>query len=354
MIHIWHGPDEFRMSERLAEIRLAGCGNGETAPFNFARLDGAGLSLADLAGVCSPYPFLADSRVVTVTGLLTRFDPRPPNQNQKAKTRNPATPAPQPPPHRPFLEYLTGELPAWTELVLLEEKLSARNPLLEGLRPSAESVEFPLLKRAELDAWIVDRARLAGATIAPLAVRLLATRIGSDLRQMASEISKLALYVKGGAIAPEDVRLLTPIVREESIFSLLDDLMERRPGPALARLEELRQHGTTEQHILFLIARQYRQLLLAVSLRRQGATVNDIRRELHLTSSYAWQKTEEHMARVQETRLKAALHHVLACDVAIKTGRVEPRLALVLLLDSLSPLAGRESRVSGLGSLSDA
>ncbi|MBI2911437.1 MAG: DNA polymerase III subunit delta, partial [Chloroflexi bacterium] len=264
---------------------------------------------------------------------------RNPTHNPKSTIQNPKSPTPKQPSQRPFHEDITGELPPWTELVLLEEKLHSRNPLLEGLRPLAAVVEFPLLKGHELDAWIVDRARLAGSSIAPQAVRLLATRIGSDLRQMASELTKLALYVQGRTIGLEDVRLLTPIVREESIFSLLDDLMERRPGPALARLEELRQHGTTEQHILFLIARQYRQLLIAVAMRRRGATANEIQRELRLTSSYAWRKTEEHMARVQETRLKTALHQILACDVAIKTGRVEPRLALVLLLDSLSPLS---------------
>lgn len=345
MIHIWHGPDEFRMTERLAQTRLAGCGDGESAPFNFARLEGADLSLADLAGTCSPYPFLADSRVVAVTGLLSRFDPHKPIQNARSKTKEQKPPTPATPAHRPFLDYVTGELPPWTELVLLEEKLAARNPLLEGVRPLAEVVEFPLLSKAELDAWIVDRVRLAGSTIAPQAVRLLAARIGSDLRQMASELNKLALYVSGRTIGLEDVRLLTPIVREESIFSLLDDLMEGRPGPALARLEELRQHGTTEQHILFLIAGQYRRLLIAVAMRRRGATVNEIQRELRITSPYAWRKTEEHMARVHESRLKTALQEILACDVAIKTGRLEPRLALVLLLDSLSPLAGRESRV---------
>ncbi|MBI2910944.1 MAG: hypothetical protein HYY05_02295, partial [Chloroflexi bacterium] len=92
------------MAERLAQTSLAGCGDGEAAPFNFARLEGTDLSLADLAGACSPYPFLADSRVIAVTGLLTRFDPRNPTQNPKSKIQNPKSPTPQPPAHRPFLD----------------------------------------------------------------------------------------------------------------------------------------------------------------------------------------------------------------------------------------------------------
>jgi len=105
VIHIFHGPDTFSQREAL-EAAKGALGDPGLLEASTTRLEGKALSPQELALACHTAPFLTPSRLVVVTGLLERFEPRGGER------------APDP---GPFLPALEG-LPPTTELFLVEAR----------------------------------------------------------------------------------------------------------------------------------------------------------------------------------------------------------------------------------------
>ena len=70
MLYVFYGPDEFRASEALAELRTSLDGEGMLAT-NTTELTGRGLRPGDLVQHAMAAPFMGDARLVIVDGLLT-------------------------------------------------------------------------------------------------------------------------------------------------------------------------------------------------------------------------------------------------------------------------------------------
>ena len=91
----------------------------------------------------------------------------------------------------------------------------------------------------------VGRCRREGGRIEPSAGRALADAHGSNLWALMGEIEKLLLYVgPDRPVSEADVAVMAGSTREENIFAMVDDVIERRYPRARERLERLRlRHG---------------------------------------------------------------------------------------------------------------
>src|SRR5258708_39421872 len=94
-------------------------------------------------------------------------------------------------------------------IVLVDEELTSSSPLLKIAGEYARVMQCTLPKGAALETWIGKRAAGLGVKITAEAAALLANFIGNQLRLLANELDKLAMYVGPGAtITAEDVRQL--------------------------------------------------------------------------------------------------------------------------------------------------
>jgi len=74
-VHVFDGDDAFTIREELARL-IEQIGDPATSELNTAYLDGHTITFAEVHNHCSTFPFLADRRLVIVTGLLERLDSR--------------------------------------------------------------------------------------------------------------------------------------------------------------------------------------------------------------------------------------------------------------------------------------
>ncbi len=344
MIYLIHGSDELLRSERLDALRAA-LGEPELAELSTSTLDGRKASVAEVCYHCDVMPFLTARRLVIVSGLLAQLKRRQQGGKKKAdgaEAGESGKGAARVDADRDaLLNYLPG-LPPTTDLALVETESVARNerPYKELARLAeagrAEIVLCEAPEERDLPEWVLRRAKHKGGVIERDAAFDLATSIGRNLRLLDSELDKLVTYRGGaGPIRREDVRLLTPYTQEANIFDMVDAIGQQDGSKAVRLLTELQRDGATPLYLLSMVVRQFRILVQVADQMSLGLGKEEIAKALGL-HPFPTQKAMEQCRRWRMSDLEAAYDHLLATDLAIKTGKLPDDLALDLLVVELS------------------
>jgi len=329
LLYILLGEDDFSLYQSLEEIKRSVDDQALLAT-NTTTLDGQQVTLSQLSTVCETLPFLAERRLVIVTGLLERFEPK---SKPSRKKKTPHMPNQQNE-YRLIADHI-NKIPDSTILVLIDSGISSHNPLFRELSDKAEVKSFPPLRGTNLRQWIQRRMKEGGDSISPQAVDLLARLVGSNLWIMANEINKLALFTSGRRIEEEDVKTVVSYAQQASVFAMVDAILEFKAGVAEQALQQLLQRGTAPAYLLVMLSRQVRMIVRVKELRNQGKTSTEIQNKLGLTSEFAFNKTLEQADRYTLERLKEIYHQLLETDLSIKTGKYESELALNILVAEL-------------------
>lgn len=328
-MYILSGQDDYSISESLEEIKK-GISDQALLAANTTTLDGQQMTLDRLRAVCETLPFLAEKRLVIVKGLLERFESRGKSNQRKKITRVTN--------HQNEYKSLgayISRLPDSTILVLIDGRVTSRNPLFSELSPKAKVKSFPLLRGTKLCQWVQRQVKEEGGTISPQAIDLLARLVGGNLWVMASEINKLILFTSGRRIEEEDVRLVVSYAQQASVFAMVDAIVEFKAGLAERILHQLLQGGASSAYLLTMLSRQFRMIVRVKELKKRAESEREIRSRLGLTADFAWRKTVEQAKRYPLGRIKEVYRKLLETDLSIKTGRYEGGLALDILITEL-------------------
>lgn len=337
MYYILHGEDELSRTETIAKLR-AKMGDPQFADLNTTQFDGRRLALSELQHACDSVPFLADKRLVIVEGMLARFDPR--RGKSDAESGEETAEESNPTLAKDLMAYL-DRVPDTARLVFVESKtLAKNNAVLKHAASSGDEKkvyvkEFTAPTEKALPRWIQDRVKAKGGTIEGNAVSELAAHVGSDLRLLDNEIEKLLTYRAKETIRAEDVRALVASVHESDVFALVDAIGRCQAGNALKLLHAQLDHNAAPGYLLSMITRQFRLLLQTKDLATRGLTVDAAREQLKLHPFVA-SKTWTQALNFSLPQLETIYQKLLQTDIAIKTGRSEPVLALDLLVTELT------------------
>jgi DNA polymerase-3 subunit delta len=325
--YVFHGADEFTLAETLANFKRR-LGPPDTVDLNTTYLDGKRLTLAELRHAGDAIPFLAEKRLVIVEGLLTRLASR--EDRELAVTQKEYLAA--------LANYLL-QLPDTTRLVFVEGKpLPAKHPILELAQDEACGYvkQFDSPKDEALPGWIRKRVQKHVGEIEPQAAQQLANVVGSDLRLLDQEIVKLVTYTNAQRpIAQADVDAVVPYAQAAIVFDMVDALGRRDGRTASQTLHRLLDAGEHPMGLLAMVVRQFRLLIQVKELRSGGATSRDVAQALGLHPFPAG-KLYNQANHFTAEQLEAVYRHLLDTDVDIKTGKIEPEVALDLLVAGLA------------------
>jgi len=321
--YILHGDDDFSLEQEVANLRSRmGDDNGG---LNTSEFEGASASPAEVINAVSSYPFLSDKRLVIVKGMIGWITRKGAGETGKKAVE--------------LLANALPTLPEWARLVFVERQtLPDSNKLVKLAKELENGYEKAFGAPKDSTGWILRRAKDAyGAEIQPPAAAALASVIGNDLRRADNEIVKLVSYVDGGrAITEADVSLLTPYVAEAEIFKMVDSLAEGRGGEALAMMHRLLMEKDNDPFKIYgMIVRQFRLLLTAKEFLVGGGYPNQMAEELHM-NPYVAKKLTQQARAFTLPQLEQVYRALLDNDIRMKTGRIEPRLALDLLVAGLA------------------
>lgn len=325
--YVIHGDDALTIDETVAELR-AKMSDDPNAELNTSDFDGETTSVDEILNAASSYPFLSDRRIVFVRGLvghLTRKGAG--NVGKKALEK--------------LLDGLPT-LPDYARLILIERQTLRKDSALIKLASTHEKGWLrDCIVPQDSTQWITRRAKHHGAKIDQRASVALASLTGGDLYRADNELIKLVAYVDDERpITEEDVALLTPYVAEANVFNMIDALAVGDGRQALALMNTILEQDTSDNGIrLFaLIVRQFRLLLLtrehlASGGNRSGSAIASA---IGVKSAWQAEKLGKQSRAFTIAQLEQIFRRLQRYDEDMKTGKIEPRLALDLLIASLS------------------
>jgi DNA polymerase-3 subunit delta len=317
-----HGDDDLRVEEEAQALR-AQMQESPNAGLNTSLFDGTAADVGEVIGAALAYPFLSDMRLVIVKDLLSHLTRKGAgNTGKKA------------------LETLLAqlpELPDWARLVMVERRrVDEKNKVVQLARSHERGAEKLCLVPKDSTQWIIKRAQETyQSPIEARAASALAAVTGSDLRAADGELCKLALYVNGERTINEaDVALLTPYVSEASMFDMVDAMAEGRVQAASLLMHRLLDQQEDPISLYGMIIRQFRLLLLAKEHLVEGGSPKALAEVLGI-HPYPAEKVARQSRMFNIRQLEQIYRLLQDYDHRIKTGRIEPLLALDLLVSSL-------------------
>lgn len=167
--------------------------------------------------------------------------------------------------------------------------------------------------------------------IEPSAKTFLVEALAHDTGRLTQELERLALLAKDGKITRMAAEEHIFSNREAVTFQALDALVRGDRARAIALFRREEKEPDAPFALLGLCAWQVRRLIAIKELSLEGRPAADIARELK-TSPYPIQKTLPLVSRFSVERLRHALTLLADFDQALKTGRLQPGVALDLFV----------------------
>ena len=188
----------------------------------------------------------------------------------------------------------------------------------------------------QLKRWITGILRQEGRQISPGALELFLSSVGDDMEHIRTELDKLIAYTEGREeIRSSDVEAICSVQVTGQIFEMIADIAARRQKKALEKYYDLLALKEPPMRILFLIARQFNQLLVVKELAGSGNGKNEIARKAGIQPFVAG-KVMAQAKNFRKEELRACVEKCVGAEEAVKTGRLADNLAVELLITEFS------------------
>jgi len=332
-IYCLYGKERFLLGRVLDALRAAVL-EPATKDFNHDVLD-AKAGAPAIVAAARTLPMMAKRRLVVVRGA----------DEIKADAAE------------PLLAYVADPAPE-TVLVLLCEKVDARQKLFATIKKKGALAAFDPPRDRELYSFIVAEARARGGGIEESAARLLAEIVGPDLGQLAQAVEKLVLYAASGGRGPdelssagrgastprlisarrisdEDVATCVAETRARSIFDLMNAVGQGDREAALRQVRRMLADRESPIGIVSMLARHFRQLAVTRELTQQRAGKGEIASALGL-NPYFVDGLVAQARRYNPRALARALERICEADAALKSSRLDDGILLERLIGGLT------------------
>lgn len=222
-------------------------------------------------------------------------------------------------------------------LVFFEAKVEKRNrKLLQEIDKKGARVETSAEDLPTLLNWSKKYLQRYGIQISGDAAESLAERCGRSMQQMRMELAKLSLAARGSGRTMIDEAYINEVCIPDvrgSIFQLTDAIAQQQSEQALRIYSNMLEQRTAPQYILFMVARHFRQLLVA----SEAASVQDLMSRL-ACGKFVADKLWRQKAKFKQEQLSFIYLLCAESDYGIKSGKMDESNALeLLILQALRP-----------------
>jgi DNA polymerase III subunit delta len=176
----------------------------------------------------------------------------------------------------------------------------------------------------ELPRWTADRARELGLQLDKEAAKTLVTLAGPSQQRITRELEKLAIAVHPAAqVTADHVEEHAAGDAAPQVYDLADALVAGDLRTALARAEELEDHGERPGRLIFPIVRRLREVHRAAALLDTGATDQQAAKALNAPPWLA-KKTVARAKKADRALLERALIVLADLEVELRGGGERP------------------------------
>lgn len=275
---------------------------------NFSHFEGKGIDPAEIISLSDTLPFFSERRLILIedSGFF------------KNKCDE-------------LADYIPN-MPDTSCLLFVETEVDKRNRLYKAVQKYGRVTEFQTQDERTLIKWILGTLQKEDKKITEATLQLFLERTGSDMENIHMELEKLLSYTEGrNVITSEDVKEICTMQISGQIFEMIRAIAEKKQRQALELYYDLLALKEPPMRILFLIARQFNQLLLVKSLMAKGVDKAGIASRAKVAPFIAGRLMTQ--ARSFTLRqLEEAVRDCVDTEEAVKTGRISDILSVEILI----------------------
>ena len=282
--------------------------NPEDDTMNFNHYEGRNIDVKELIDLCETMPFFADRRVVLLedTGFF------------KNKCDE-------------LADYMK-ELPDYLCLIFVENEVDKRNRMYKAVKAAGRIGEFVQQDEKTLMRWAAGLLKKEGKMITQRDMELLLTMTGVDMGNLRMELEKIISYTGDrDVVTGEDIQQVCTTQTQNKVFDMVRAVTEKNQKRALDLYYDLLTLKEPPMRILFLLAKQFRQLLLVKEYAEEGIPQPVMASRLGVPSFVV--KNIAVCARSYRiSELRQAVTDFVDAEEAVKTGRLQDVLSVELLI----------------------
>ena len=159
-------------------------------------------------------------------------------------------------------DYISEGLPDYLCMVFVEEEVDKRGRMFKAVKKVGRIGEFAVQDIKTLTTWILGRMGKEQKKITQRDMELFLTMTGTDMSRITMELEKLLSYTIGrDVITREDILAVCSAQITNKIFEMVRAVTDKQQERALQLYYDLLALKEPPMRILFLIARQFNQLL---------------------------------------------------------------------------------------------
>lgn len=275
---------------------------------NAASFEGKGINPKEIIDLAETMPFFAERRVILI------------EDSGFAKNACPE-----------LADYIP-DIPESTCIIFTESEVDKRGRVYKAIKNAGRIVEFKRQDERTLARWVLGTLKKEGKNITEETMHAFLGRTGSDMENIDRELEKLLCYTLGrDIITTEDVEEVCTEQTENRIFEMVQAITEKNQKKALELYSDLLAMKEPPMRILFLITRQFNQLLQLKSLAGQGLDKSEIAKKAGIPP-FALGKYQAQCRKFTADQLRQAVEDCVDVEERVKTGQMGDQISVELLI----------------------
>nr|WP_318684289.1 DNA polymerase III subunit delta [uncultured Acetatifactor sp.] len=308
-IYLLYGEERYLRRQYTERLKKALCGEGDQMNTHF--YEGKDVPVGEIIDLAETLPFLSRRRVIFIknSGLFKSGGEK-------------------------MAEYLNS--PSETAyFVFTESEVDKRSKLYKLIQSRGYAAEFSVQDEKTLKRWVAGILSREDKKIAESALQLFLSKAGTDMENIQMELEKLICYcMNRDVVTDADVEAVCTNRISNHIFDMINAIADGQTRKALDLYYDLLALKEPPMRILFLIARQCNLLLQAKELKARGYDNKAIGTKIGVPPFIAGKYTSQ-AARFKTSVLKNAVYQCVETEEAVKTGRINDRMSVELLIVSV-------------------
>ena len=210
--------------------------------------------------------------------------------------------------------------------------MDKRGRLFKKVKELGYAAEMTRQDASQLARWAGGILAKEGKKITARTMDVFLSMTGDDMEHIRTELEKLISYTMGReVITEEDVRAVCTVQVTNRIFEMVSAIVNRDTRKAMDLYEDLLTLKEPPMRILFLIARQFNQILQVKEMAAKGLDKGAIASRLKM-QPFLVGKTMPQARRFSREQILSYVNECVEAEEAVKSGRLKDRLAVELLI----------------------
>ncbi len=304
-VYLLYGEEAFLKNSYKKRLKDAIVGDDL---MNFSSFEGKNTDVDEIIRLADTMPFFAERRMILIedSGLFKSGG-------------------------ESMCEYLP-QMPDTATLVFVESDVDKRSRLFKKVKELGHQVEFTRQEPEQLARWAAGILGRSQKRITARTMDLFLGMVGDDMENIRQELEKLIAYTgERDVITDDDIYAICTEHITGKVFDLVADIANGKKKEAMERYEDLLTLKETPTRILFLITRQFNQILQVKELSARGLDRKSIASRLKV-QPFVVGRVLGQAKRFTKDEITQKINLCIETEEAVKSGKLNDKLAVELII----------------------